>query len=329
MAADEKELILRAARGDMDAFRYLIGKYSNAVYAIALSRLGQRSDAEDVAQEVFIKAWYNLIKLEEPGKFGGWLMTIARNTTEDWWRKYRRQTARHLEDGYGLNLSNETQTTEEEVLQRERDRQVREALAQYEKYRIVAIMYFVSGFSVKEIAKLLNVTVSAAESRLRRAKNKLQKELFELAEQTMSRQKLGEEFEQIVVKRIVGISCINFPVRNVDVSAQWYVKHLGCKLVREPIRSANGANAIIQLGDGGPNVFLHEEAERTPLHFTRNGVPASLFELKTDDIEAFYAQLVEEGVQVSERYDNYPCSKYFDVVDPDGNTITIAEWYKN
>ncbi len=143
----------------------------------------------------------------------------------------------------------------------------------------------------------------------------------------MGKNKLGEAFEQKVVKRVVGISCINFPVKNVDISAQWYAEHLGCRLVREPIRTADGANAIIQLGENGPNVFLHEEAERTPLHFTRNGAPASLFELKTDDIESFYAQLKAEGVQVGERYDNAPCSKYFDVVDPDGNTITIAEWF--
>lgn len=306
-----------------DAFRCLIGKYSNAVYAIARSRLGHANDAEDVAQEVFIKAWYNLIRLEEPRKFGSWLMSITRNTAEDWWRRYRRHPELSLEDGHFLAK----QSTEEQVFQREQDRQIREALTQLdEKYRVVAYLYFMSGFRVKEIAKLLDLTVSAAESRLRRAKEKLKKELFELAEQTLSKQKLGEAFERKVVKRIVGISCINFPVRNVEVSAQWYVSHLGCKLVREPIRFPNGANAIIQLGDEGPNVFLHEEKERTPLHFTRQGVPASLFELRTDDIESFYAQLIEEGVQVSERYDNDPCSKYFDVVDPDGNTITIAEW---
>ncbi|MBP1994862.1 sigma-70 family RNA polymerase sigma factor [Paenibacillus eucommiae] len=324
MPFDEQEIVLSASRGDVDAFRRLISKYANAVYAVALNRLGQGSDAEDVAQEVFIKAWYNLIRLEQPGKFGSWLMAIARNTAEDWWRKHGRQREEQLEEELFLAK----QSTEEEVLQREHVRAVRMALKQLdEKYRIVAIMYFISGFTVREIAEFLQVTVSATESRLRRAKDKLKKELFELAEQTMSKQKLGETFEDHVVKRIVGISCINFPVKNVDVSAWWYVQHLGCKLVREPIRFKEGANAIIQLGENGPNVFLLEETERTPLHFTRNGVPASLFELKTNDIESFYAQLKEEGVQVGERYDNVPCSKYFDVIDPDGNTITIAEWY--
>jgi catechol 2,3-dioxygenase-like lactoylglutathione lyase family enzyme len=150
---------------------------------------------------------------------------------------------------------------------------------------------------------------------------------LELAEQAMGKEQLSEASEQKAVKRIAGISCINFPVKDVDVSAEWYVRHMGCRLVREPMRFKEGANAIIQLGENGPSVFLHEEAERTPLHFTRCGVPAALFELRTDDIESFYAQLKEEGVQVGERYDNAPCSKHFDAVDPDGNTITIAEWY--
>lgn len=87
-------------------------------------------------------------------------------------------------------------------------------------------------------------------------------------------------------------------------------------------------NAIIKIGEVGPSVFLLQELERTPLHFTRNGKPASLFELRTMDIEAFYLQLKEEGIKVvGERYDNEPCSKYFDVYDPDGNAFTIAEWY--
>lgn len=156
----------------------------------------------------------------------------------------------------------------------------------------------------------------------------LKKELFELAEQTMVTQKLGKEFEQKVVKRIVGISCINLPVSNVEVSAQWYVQHLGCILVREPVRFSNGEmNAIVKMGEEGITVMLHEELERTPLHFMRNGKPASLFELRTMDIDGFYHQLQEEGVVVGERYDNEPCAKYFNVCDPDGNTISIAEWY--
>ncbi|WP_274366026.1 GyrI-like domain-containing protein [Paenibacillus thermotolerans] len=132
-------------------------------------------------------------------------------------------------------------------------------------------------------------------------------------------------YKAINKKRISGLACINIPVRNVDVSASWYVENLGVILQREPTRFEQNANAIIQFGEDGPSVLMHEEKERTPLHFMRDGKPAPIFELRTDDADAFYKQLLEKGVTVSNRYDNLPCGKYFHVHDPDGNVITIVE----
>lgn len=141
----------------------------------------------------------------------------------------------------------------------------------------------------------------------------------------MGDEKLGAVFVAKVMKRITGLACINLPVRNVEVSARWYVENLGVILLREPTRFDQGANAMIQLGENGPSVLMHEEQELTPLHFMRNGEPAPIFELRTDDAEAFYTQLLESGAMVSNRYDNVPCGKYFHVHDPDGNVITIVE----
>jgi RNA polymerase sigma factor (sigma-70 family) len=325
MPIDDRDLVIQSAHGDVHAFGQLIGKYSNAVYAVAYARLDDFHYAEDVSQDVFVKAWYSLGTLDDPNKFGSWLTSIARNSASDWARKLK-PTLDFMDHNLG---SVSSELTEEQVIRHENNQAVQKALnGLEEKHRLVAIMYFISGFNTREISKLLGIGLSAVESRLRRSKEKLKKELFELAEQMMVTQKLGKEFTQKVVQRIVGVSCLNFPVSNVEISAEWYVKHLGCILVRRPIRGADGGmNAIIKIGEDGPSVFLHEELERTPLHFIRNGKPASLFELRTMDIEAFYLQLKEEGVKVGERYDNEPCSKYFDVCDPDGNTISIAEWY--
>jgi RNA polymerase sigma factor (sigma-70 family) len=323
MTDKELELVIRAANGNADAFGQLISKYSNTVYAVAYSRLGDFHYAEDVAQEVFIKAWYNFDKLDEPNKFGGWLLSITRNSAKDIARKIK-QTMEFDEQIMNSDLP---QTIEAEVIRRENNKTVWAALnGMEEKYRIVTVLYFISGFKAREISNLLGISLSAVESRLRRSKEKLKKELYEMAKQTLESQKLGSEFEQKVLKRIVGVSCINFPVSNVEISAEWYVKYLGCILVREPKQFNGETNAIIKLGEDGPTVFLHEEKERTPLHFTRKGIPASIFELRTEDIESFYKQLKDEGVQVGERYDNLPCAKYFNVIDPDGNTISIAEW---
>jgi len=141
----------------------------------------------------------------------------------------------------------------------------------------------------------------------------------------MKEQRLDAAFVTKVMKRITGLACINLPVRDVNVSARWYVENLGVILLREPTRFDQGANAIVQLGENGPSVLMHEEKDLTPLHFMRNGKPAPIFELRTDDAEAFYTQLLEKGATVSNRHDNLPCGRYFHVHDPDGNVITIVE----
>jgi predicted enzyme related to lactoylglutathione lyase len=135
----------------------------------------------------------------------------------------------------------------------------------------------------------------------------------------------GSKFVNKAMNRITGLACINLPVRNVKASAEWYVENLGVILLREPTQFDQGANAMIQLGENGPSVLMHEELEPTPFHFMRNGKPAPIFELLTDDADAFYKQLLEKGENVTNRFDNVPCGKYFHVSDPDGNVITIVE----
>ncbi|GIP36931.1 hypothetical protein J31TS4_02110 [Paenibacillus sp. J31TS4] len=315
-------LVRQAIRGSTEAFSHLVGRYANAVYVAAYSRLGNAHDAEDVAQEVFVKAWYGLNNIQDPSKFGSWLLSIARNTATDFARKMKPVVA--LEDA--VLSSSESNFTEEAFLRRERQQAVWKALGELdEKYRMVVAQYYLGGYNAKEISRLYGLSLSSVESRIRRAKTMLKKELFELAEQTKTDQKLGSAFVTKVMRRITGLACINLPVRDVNVSAKWYVENLGVLLKREPMRFEQGANAIIQLGENGPSVLMHEEKELTPLHFTRNGKPAPIFELRTDDAEEFYSQLLEKGVNVSNRYDQLPCGKYFHVHDPDGNVITIVE----
>lgn len=322
MTNEDSILVRQSAQGNTETFGELVGRYANAVYLAAYSRLGDAHYAEDVAQEVFVKAWYNLTKLQDVSKFGSWLLRIARNTATDFARRMKPSVG--FEDAV-LTGSAEN-FTEKTFMRRERQQSVWKALGELdEKYRMVITQYYLGGYTATEISRMYDMSLGLVESRLRRAKTMLKKELFELVEQTMTKQKLGSELVAKVMKRITGLACINLPVRDVEVSAQWYVENLGVILLREPTRFEQNANAIIQLGDSGPSVLMHEEQELTPLHFTRNGKLAPIFELRTDDAEAFYTQLLENGVTVSNRYDNPPCGKYFHVHDPDGNVITIVE----
>lgn len=71
----------------MDAYSNLLKKYSNVVYAVALSIVHDFHSAEDLAQETFVKAWFHLNKLEDGNKFGAWVCSIARRLCLDWLRK--------------------------------------------------------------------------------------------------------------------------------------------------------------------------------------------------------------------------------------------------
>jgi len=85
-SAEEVEV---AQNGDMEAFRRLVDRYSNAVYAVIYSKLGDFHLAQDLAQETFLKAFLHLPQLKEAEKFGGWLLTTAVRLTADWHRSLK------------------------------------------------------------------------------------------------------------------------------------------------------------------------------------------------------------------------------------------------
>lgn len=85
-----------------------------------------------------------------------------------------------------------------------------------------------------------------------------------------------------------------------------------------------GGNAFIKLGNG-PVLLLHQEKEQYNIHFMRNGNPAPMFELLTEDIKEFFSVLKKEGVTVIGDIQGNSCGDRFQVIDPDGNRITIIQ----
>ena len=79
-AVEDPDLIRKARRGDVEAFNLLISRWEKRVFNYLLRILQNREDALDLSQDVFLKAYQNLRKLEEPERFAAWLFRIARNT---------------------------------------------------------------------------------------------------------------------------------------------------------------------------------------------------------------------------------------------------------
>lgn len=319
---DYKEVVESACQGDLEAYSALVSMYSNAVFATAFNIVGDFHYAQDIAQEAFVKAWNNLGMLKDSEKFGSWLFTITKRLSIDWLRKGN-VSLNPLTEAYNIP---DSVSVEERAEIKERKVNVREALNSLdEKYRQVTIMYYISGFNSREISHFLNVSLSAVESRLRRSKEILKRELFEMVQETLSSQRVDKDFEQKVIKRITGVACINIPVSNIDASVDFYVNNLGCTLIRGILRTdEEGGNAFIKLGNG-PILLLHQEKEQYNIHFMRNGSPAPMFELLTEDIKELYSVLIKEGVSVIGDINENSCGDRLQVCDPDGNRITIIQ----
>ena len=91
-AVEDADLIRHAARGAVEAYNLLVSRWEKRVYNYLLRLTSNREDALDLAQDVFLKAYQNLRKLEDPGRFGPWLYRIAHNEAYSLFRKRRPET---------------------------------------------------------------------------------------------------------------------------------------------------------------------------------------------------------------------------------------------
>ena len=102
-AVEDADLIRQAARGSVEAYNLLISRWEKRVYNYLLRLTANREDALDLTQDVFLKAYQNLRKLDDPGRFAPWLYRIAHNEAYSMFRKRRPESrcGRDRAGGYG------------------------------------------------------------------------------------------------------------------------------------------------------------------------------------------------------------------------------------
>ena len=171
MQVEELQIIERIQRGDVNAFSYLVTKYQDVVFSIALKVLKNREDAEEMAQETFIKAYRSLSSFQGKAKFSTWLFSIAYNTCITSVRKKKFQTTSidqvQLDDpdeewdSFGLSSE-------------ERSRMLETALKQLpeDDYLLVVLFYYEEQ-SIEEICRITGLSESNAKVKLFRARKKL------------------------------------------------------------------------------------------------------------------------------------------------------------
>jgi RNA polymerase sigma-70 factor (ECF subfamily) len=153
-------------KGDRDEFGKFIKAHKNMVYAIAYSYTSDLGLAEDLSQDIFLKAYQSISGLKEPSKIKPWLASIARFTGIDYLRKKKDVSEIPFEELNNLPSKEKSPDNEYRVID--------ELLAELsEEHRQVILLRYVEGLSYKEIAELLETTVSSVGEKLSRIRDTL------------------------------------------------------------------------------------------------------------------------------------------------------------
>ena len=162
---EEAELVGRAAQGDRGAFSRLVARYQRPVINFAYRYLGDREEAEDAAQDAFVRVYFSLPRLRDPEKLASYLFTTALNMC----RRRRRRRREPVPAG-----SEVAEGPEERTLQQvEHDRLARAIAALPEDYRVTVSLRVDEGLSFAEMSEIVGASEGALRVRYHRAKEML------------------------------------------------------------------------------------------------------------------------------------------------------------
>lgn len=167
---EDRDLIAKAKRGNVEAYNVLISRWEKRVFNYLAKLVGGREDALDLTQEVFLKAWQALGKLEDAGRFSPWLFRIAHNEAFSLLRRLRPQEEL-AEQPVGFESSHRLYPVEQTLA-------VRRALDRLTAdQREAVILKVYQGFKFEEMAEILDTPVSTIKSRLYTAPDLLKESL--------------------------------------------------------------------------------------------------------------------------------------------------------
>ncbi len=155
----DKYYIARCLNGHSDDYRYLVGRYQAVLLAHLAGRLGSKDDAEEAAQEVFVRAYFGLSKLKKPASFFSWLLGIANRVAKEQQRERQRQQQRA-----------DSVTDKSAGVWAGHDFPLARTIGELpESYRELILLRYYAGHSCKDIAAQLDMPVGTVTKKLSRA----------------------------------------------------------------------------------------------------------------------------------------------------------------
>lgn len=171
-----RELIEKARAGDKQAFEFLVQRFQNRVFSVAYGVIGNPQEAEDIAQETFIKAYKGIDKLNNVEGFYKWLLRIAVNTSINYKKSFT--NAKHVSIDDIPNPVYQGETPEEYVDKRENIKTLGLVLAELTpEHRAILVLREIEGLAYDEIANLFEIPLGTVKSRINHAREKLRQGL--------------------------------------------------------------------------------------------------------------------------------------------------------
>lgn len=181
-AASDTELVRRVRAGRQEAYRLIVDRHGPMVFRLVGRFTRDHADAQDLAQEIFVKAYHALDRFKDGTSFTAWLYTIGINHCRDYAKNIRRavRPMSQMESvEYSASLTQEA-TQQDEMEHSERALRVRWAIAQLPAdYATPFLLKYEEGLPYQDIAQMMNTTVGALKVRVHRARQELQRLMTE------------------------------------------------------------------------------------------------------------------------------------------------------
>lgn len=187
----DAELVAEALRGHQEAFRELVVRFERPVYSLVVRMVQDPATAEDLAQEVFIKAFRRLDTYDPQRKLASWLFKVAHNTTIDHLRRNApdtvplegdRSEAEEGRGGLAAVLADESLEDPSAAAERkDMARSLERAIARLRpEYREVVVLFYLEGASYQEICEAVGLPLGTVKTNLHRARKELAQEMAAL-----------------------------------------------------------------------------------------------------------------------------------------------------
>lgn len=174
----DQELIYRAKQGDTRAFEALVAAHLPYVFNVALRTLGNRSEADDISQEAFVRVWRNLHRFRGDAQFRTWLYRIVTNLCYNRLPKLKMEL-NALGDDATYELPDGHLSTEAQVQAEELRAQLHTAIAALpESYRLLISLRHLQGLSYAEIVEVTDLPLGTVKTSIFRARRALKAQLM-------------------------------------------------------------------------------------------------------------------------------------------------------